>query len=59
MASEAVRKDYLTDQRMAALAAAAERIGGVIQLIAAIARQTNLFALNATIDNAFAAEASL
>lgn len=29
--------------------AAAERIGSVVQLIAAIAQQTNLLALNATI----------
>ncbi|WP_369292641.1 methyl-accepting chemotaxis protein [Bradyrhizobium yuanmingense] len=35
---------------MAGLAAAAERIGSVVQLIAAIAQQTNLLALNATIE---------
>ncbi|WP_276007772.1 methyl-accepting chemotaxis protein [Bradyrhizobium sp. 139] len=56
MAGEAVRKTDLTDQRMAALAAAAERIGSVIELIAAVARQTNLLALNATIEAARAGD---
>ncbi|WP_081494654.1 methyl-accepting chemotaxis protein [Bradyrhizobium yuanmingense] len=56
MAREAVRKTELSDQRMVALASAAERIGSVVQLIAAIARQTNLLALNATIEAARAGD---
>jgi methyl-accepting chemotaxis protein len=42
---------------MAALAAAAQKIGDVIKLIHAIAGQTNLLALNATIEAARAGEA--
>lgn len=56
MAREAVRKTELSDQRMVALASAAERIGSVVQLTAAIARQTNLLALNATIEAARAGD---
>lgn len=52
VAGEAVLKAELSDQRIAALAAAAERIGSVVELIAAIAQQTNLLALNATIEAA-------
>lgn len=52
IAREAVRKVELSDQRMVSLAAAAERIGNVVELIAAIARQINLLALNATIEAA-------
>ncbi|MGY4502244.1 methyl-accepting chemotaxis protein [Bradyrhizobium sp. GM24.11] len=56
MARQAVRKAELSDQRMATLAVAAERIGSVVQLIAAIARQSNLLALNATIEAARAGD---
>ncbi|WP_456779699.1 methyl-accepting chemotaxis protein [Bradyrhizobium sp. USDA 3315] len=56
IAGEAVRKAELSDLRMASLAAAAERIGNVVQLIAAIARQSNLLALNATIEAARAGD---
>ncbi|WP_305803869.1 methyl-accepting chemotaxis protein [Bradyrhizobium sp. WSM2793] len=56
MAREAVRKAELSDQRMVSLAVAAERIGSVVQLIAAIAHQTNLLALNATIEAARAGD---
>ncbi|WP_407114572.1 methyl-accepting chemotaxis protein [Bradyrhizobium sp. LMG 9283] len=56
MAGEAVRKTEVCDQRMVDLAVAAERIGSVVQLIAAIARQTSLLALNATIEAARAGD---
>ncbi|MFB6421503.1 methyl-accepting chemotaxis protein [Bradyrhizobium tunisiense] len=56
MPREAVRKTELGDQRIVGLAAAAERIGSVVQLIAAIARQTNLLALDATIEAARAGD---
>ena len=46
-----------TDARLQALTTAAERIGTVVELIAAIAAQTNLLALNATIEAARAGEA--
>jgi methyl-accepting chemotaxis protein len=46
-----------TNAMVAALAAAAGRIGEVVQLIDAIAGQTNLLALNATIEAARAGEA--
>lgn len=39
------------------LSAAALKVGGVVELIAAIARQTNLLALNATIEAARAGDA--
>jgi methyl-accepting chemotaxis protein len=52
IAKEAVHQAEQTDQRMAKLAAAADRIGNVLQLIATIASQTNLLALNATIEAA-------
>ncbi|WP_271554915.1 methyl-accepting chemotaxis protein [Bradyrhizobium sp. CCBAU 45394] len=55
-AGEAVRKAKMSDERIADLAAAAERIGSVVQLIAAIAHQTNLLALNATIEAARAGD---
>ncbi|NEU96873.1 methyl-accepting chemotaxis protein [Bradyrhizobium uaiense] len=56
IAGDAVLKAELSDQRMASLAAAAERIGSVVQLIATIARQSNLLALNATIEAARAGD---
>ena len=46
-----------TDARIAALSKAAGRIGDVVKLITAIAEQTNLLALNATIEAARAGEA--
>ena len=56
IARDAVDQARQTDERMALLAAAADRIGSVIQLIATIAQQTNLLALNATIEAARAGE---
>jgi methyl-accepting chemotaxis protein len=46
-----------TDARIAELSVAAGRIGDVVKLITAIAEQTNLLALNATIEAARAGEA--
>ena len=57
IASKAVTTTALTDQRVSALAGAAQRIGEVVGLIQAIASQTNLLALNATIEAARAGEA--
>ncbi|MCI4679714.1 methyl-accepting chemotaxis protein [Rhodoblastus acidophilus] len=45
------------DQQMSELAMAAERIGGIVNMIADIAGQTNMLALNATIEAARAGEA--
>lgn len=56
MAREAVHKVELSDRRMASLTDAAGRIGSVIEVIAAVARQINLLALNATIEAARAGE---
>lgn len=56
IARQAVRKVELSDSRMVGLAAAAERIGSVVELIAGIARQINLLALNATIEAARAGD---
>src|SRR5205814_6572324 len=56
-AAEAVRQAQKTDARIAELSAAASRIGDVVKLITAIAEQTNLLALNATIEAARAGEA--
>jgi len=57
IAAEAVRQASKTDARIAELSAAASRIGDVVKLITAIAEQTNLLALNATIEAARAGEA--
>jgi methyl-accepting chemotaxis protein len=57
IASEAVRQAERTDGNIAALSQAATRIGDVIKLITAVAEQTNLLALNATIEAARAGEA--
>jgi methyl-accepting chemotaxis protein len=46
-----------TDRDVSALSDAADRIGEVVQMIRAIAEQTNLLALNATIEAARAGEA--
>ena len=57
IANEAVRAGGKTDSRIAELTQAATRIGDVVALITAIAEQTNLLALNATIEAARAGEA--
>ena len=57
IASEAVAQAEKTDARINALSQAASRIGDVVKLITAIAEQTNLLALNATIEAARAGEA--
>ena len=54
---DAVTEARDTNDRIAALAQAAQKIGDVIKLIRAIAGQTNLLALNATIEAARAGEA--
>jgi methyl-accepting chemotaxis protein len=57
IASEAVRQAEITDARINELSKAASCIGDVVKLITAIAEQTNLLALNATIEAARAGEA--
>jgi methyl-accepting chemotaxis protein len=57
IANEAVKQAETTDARISALSQAASRIGDVVKLITAIAEQTNLLALNATIEAARAGEA--
>jgi methyl-accepting chemotaxis protein len=57
MASEAVGQARRTNDRVGELSKAAGRIGDVIELINTIAEQTNLLALNATIEAARAGEA--
>jgi methyl-accepting chemotaxis protein len=57
VAADAVKQANATDQRMAELSAAGDRIGDVVKLITSIAEQTNLLALNATIEAARAGEA--
>jgi methyl-accepting chemotaxis protein len=57
VAAEAVKQADTTDQRMAELSAAGDRIGDVVKLITSIAEQTNLLALNATIEAARAGDA--
>ena len=57
VAAEAVKQASATDERMAELSAAGDRIGDVVKLITSIAEQTNLLALNATIEAARAGEA--
>jgi methyl-accepting chemotaxis protein len=57
IAREAVEQARKTNDRVAALAQAASRIGDVVELINTIAGQTNLLALNATIEAARAGEA--
>jgi len=52
----AVAEAQSTNQQIAALAQAAQRIGDVINLIRTIAEQTNLLALNATIEAARAGD---
>ncbi|MDB5599619.1 MAG: methyl-accepting chemotaxis sensory transducer [Xanthobacteraceae bacterium] len=57
IATEAVKQAERTDARINELSQAAGRIGDVVKLITAIAEQTNLLALNATIEAARAGEA--
>jgi methyl-accepting chemotaxis protein len=57
IAGDAVKQAQQTDARIAELSKAAGRIGDVVKLITAIAEQTNLLALNATIEAARAGEA--
>jgi methyl-accepting chemotaxis protein len=57
IAGEAVQQAIKTDARINELSKAAGRIGDVVKLITAIAEQTNLLALNATIEAARAGEA--
>jgi methyl-accepting chemotaxis protein len=57
IAGDAVKQAEATDGRINQLSQAAGRIGDVVKLITAIAEQTNLLALNATIEAARAGEA--
>ncbi len=57
IAAEAVSQAQKTDARITELSGAASRIGDVVKMITAIAEQTNLLALNATIEAARAGEA--
>ena len=57
MATDAVGQARATNDRVSELSKAASRIGDVVELINTIAEQTNLLALNATIEAARAGEA--
>ena len=57
ISNEAVEQAESTDSKIAQLSQLASRIGDVIKLITAVAEQTNLLALNATIEAARAGEA--
>jgi len=57
MATDAVGQARATNDRVSELSKAAGRIGDVVELINTIAEQTNLLALNATIEAARAGEA--
>src|SRR6267378_3958940 len=57
IAEGAVLQAQQTDARIGKLTRAAQQIGDVVKLITAIAEQTNLLALNATIEAARAGEA--
>jgi methyl-accepting chemotaxis protein len=57
IAEAAVLQAQQTDGRIGKLSRAAQQIGDVVKLITAIAEQTNLLALNATIEAARAGEA--
>ena len=57
IASTAVHQAHKTDASIAKLSLAAGRINDVVKLIAEVAEQTNLLALNATIEAARAGEA--
>jgi methyl-accepting chemotaxis protein len=61
-AADDVSKDLImmareSDDVVTALAASLRRVGGIVEIIAAVAGQTNLLALNATIEAARAGEA--
>jgi methyl-accepting chemotaxis protein len=56
-AQDAVQQAHATDRQVTELLDAAGRIGEVVKLITAVAEQTNLLALNATIEAARAGEA--
>ncbi|MDO9381259.1 MAG: methyl-accepting chemotaxis protein [Hyphomicrobiaceae bacterium] len=57
IAGKAVNEATETTMQVRALATAADKIGGIVSLINAIAGKTNLLALNATIEAARAGEA--
>ncbi|MFO1111364.1 MAG: methyl-accepting chemotaxis protein [Bradyrhizobium sp.] len=57
IANAAVGQAQRTNELVAALSGAAGRIGEVVKMITAVAEQTNLLALNATIEAARAGEA--
>ena len=57
VADAAVHQAERTNQRIADLSQSAGRIGEVVKMISAVAEQTNLLALNATIEAARAGEA--
>jgi len=57
IADQASEQAELTNQQIRGLAEAAQKIGDVVRLISDIAEQTNLLALNATIEAARAGEA--
>ena len=57
IADDAVRQAETTNHRIRDLSQAANKIGDVVKLITAVAEQTNLLALNATIEAARAGEA--
>ncbi len=57
IAGEAVQQAERTNARVNTLSTAAAKIGDVVKLITAVAEQTNLLALNATIEAARAGEA--
>ena len=57
MATDAVGQARITNDRVSELSKVAGRIGDVVELINTIAEQTNLLALNATIEAARAGEA--
>ncbi|MFL9828183.1 methyl-accepting chemotaxis protein [Rhodoplanes sp. SY1] len=57
IAAAAVTQAAKTDARVGELSLAAQRIGDVVKLITDVAEQTNLLALNATIEAARAGEA--
>jgi len=54
---QAVDEAHATDGEMTTLAESAQKIGDIVKLIQSIAEQTNLLALNATIEAARAGEA--
>jgi methyl-accepting chemotaxis protein len=57
MIKESVRQATMSNEQVAGLTEAADRIGDVVRIISDIAGQTNLLALNATIEAARAGDA--